>query len=133
MIIMTDKIEIRTKKSWHWQYCVVGNIVKTRIDENGVLRFGTSAFSGGTKVYLCGKYWNPSYDKIDVIGICRGKRFYVDEIPVSLIENVRCSRAFNPSVLEIMNNWEFWNLWWDNTEDDRKATEEFVKKWNTEA
>ena len=31
-----------------WRYAVAGNIKKTRIDENGVLRYGTSAFKGNT-------------------------------------------------------------------------------------
>jgi len=28
-----------------WRYAVAGNIKKTRIDENGILRYGTPAFS----------------------------------------------------------------------------------------
>ena len=119
------------EKKYKWQYCVVGNIVKTRIDKNGVLRHGTSAFSGGTKVYLCGKYWDPSRESITVAGLCRGKRYYVDHVPVSLIENVRCQRAFNPAVLEIMNNWEFWDLWWQDTAVDKKETEQFVESWRS--
>lgn len=117
---------------WHWQYCVVGNIIKTHIDKEGVLRYGTSAFSGGTKVYLCGKLWDLERKEISVLGMCRGKRFEVNEVPVALIENVRCSRAFNPAVLEIMNNWEFANCWWENTKDDKKSTEEFVDRWRRE-
>ena len=115
----------------NWKYCVTGNIVKTHLDENGVLRYGTSAYSGGTKVYLCGKRWDPSNEKITVIGLCRGKRYYVDRIPVEFIENVRRQKAFNPAVLEIMDDWEHWDLWWQNTKEDRDATEEFVVKWNS--
>lgn len=43
-----------------FKYCVVGNIVRERIDENGVLRHGTAAFKGGTRVYIEGK--NYDYD-----------------------------------------------------------------------
>ncbi len=39
----------------NWTYCVVGNIKKTHFDEDGVLRYGTAAFSGGAKVYLSGR------------------------------------------------------------------------------
>ena len=114
-----------------WKYCVSGNIVKSYVDEDGVLRYGTSAYSGGTKVYLCGKYWSPDDERITVVGLSRGKRFYVDHIPVGLIENVRCQKAFNPAVLEIMDNWEFWDCWWQNTKEDKAATEEFVARWNS--
>ena len=115
----------------NWKYCVVGNIVKSHIDENGVLRYGTSAYSGGTKVYLCGKYWDLDNERITAVGLSRGKHFYVDHVPVGLIENVRCQKAFNPAVLEIMDNWEFGDYWWQNTNDDKEATEEFVAKWNS--
>ena len=38
----------------NWTYCVVGNIKKTHFDEDGMLRYGTAAFTGGTKVYISG-------------------------------------------------------------------------------
>ena len=41
-----------------WRYAVAGNIKKTRIDENGILRYGTSAFQGNTKVYISGRLWD---------------------------------------------------------------------------
>ena len=116
-----------------WKYCVVGNIVKTHIDENGVLRHGTSAFTGGAKVYLCGRLWPKSESSISVAGICRGKRWYVHDVPIHLIENVRCQRTFKPSVLKIMDDWEFYECWWHDTEEDRQATEEFVARWNRES
>lgn len=31
----------------NWTYCVVGNIRRTHFDEDGVLRYGTAAFTGG--------------------------------------------------------------------------------------
>ena len=37
-----------------WRYALAANIKKTRIDDNGVLRYGAAAFKGNTKVYLCG-------------------------------------------------------------------------------
>ena len=118
------------QKKWH--YCVVGNIVKTHFDENGVLRYGTSAFSGGTKVYLCGKAWDFSREDIPVIGLSRGRKFQVHDVPVNLIENVRCRRAFNPAVLEIMDDFEFSDYWWKDTEADRENAEAFVANWNHE-
>ena len=115
-----------------WKYCVIGNVVKTHVDDNGVLRYGTSSFAGGKKVYLCGVFWDFSRDTIPVIGLCRGKRYLVQDVPVNLIENVRCSRAYNPAVLEIMNNFEFWDCWWGDSKEDKKATEEFVEKWKAQ-
>ena len=41
-----------------WRYAVAGNIKKTRIDENGALKYGTATFKGNTKVYLCGRLWD---------------------------------------------------------------------------
>ncbi|MBP3447773.1 MAG: hypothetical protein J6K51_01990 [Clostridia bacterium] len=61
-----------------WKYCVVANIVKTRIDENGILRYGTPAFTGGSKVYLCGKIWNRNRNGISALGLNRGKRYFVE-------------------------------------------------------
>lgn len=29
-----------------------------------------------------------------------------------------------------MNDFEFYDYWWDNTEESKKETEKFVKKWN---
>ena len=68
-----------------WRYAVAGNIKKTRIDENGILRYGTSAFKGNTKVYLSGRLWDerlPADNKkeIAVLGLSRGRRYYVDSI-----------------------------------------------------
>ena len=36
----------------NWRFGVVGNIVSERIDDEGILRYGTEAFTGGTKVYF---------------------------------------------------------------------------------
>ena len=118
------------EKKKNWKYCVVGNISKSHVDENGTLRYGTAAFSGGTKVFLCGRFWNPTGNTIEVAGLSRGKCYYVDTVPVHLIENVRPSRAYKPAVLEIMGDWEHADLWWHNTREDKQATEDFVVKWN---
>ncbi len=112
-----------------WKYCVVGNIVKTHIDDAGILRNGTPAYRGGAKVYLCGKYWSPLLETITVIGLSRGKHFYVHDVPANLIENVRCSRVYNPAIVELMDDWEFHDCWWQNTLDEKKATEIFVAQW----
>ena len=113
-----------------WQYCVVGNIVKTHIDETGVLRYGTVAYSGGTKVYLCGRIWDAERHTITVIGRIRKSRKHgVSDPQVALIENVRVSKVFHPAVLAIMNNPEFQDGWWDNTPEDRADAEAFVAAW----
>ena len=110
-----------------WRYCVVGNIVETRIDENGILRYGTSAFTGGTKVYLCGKYWDEAYKTITVIGLNRFRKIAVSDVPPSAIINVRCQRTFKSRVLEIMDNFEFRDCWWGNTKKKRNQLSFLLK------
>ncbi len=117
-----------------WRYAVVGNIKKTRIDGNGVLRYGTSTFKGNTKVYLSGRLWDerlPGDNKkeIAVLGLCRGRKYYVDSVSVDLIENVRLTRVYKPKVLEIMSNFEFADCWWGNTQAERNDASAFVKRW----
>ena len=117
-----------------WRYAVAGNIKKTRIDENGILRYGTSAFKGNTKVYLCGRLWDerlPGENKtnISVVGLSRGGRYYVDYVPIELIENLRLTRVYQPQVLEIMSNFEFSHCWWGNTQEERDDASAFLKKF----
>lgn len=114
-----------------WKYCVVGNIVRTHLDESGVPRYGTLTYRGGSKVFLEGKYWQPDWETIRVLGLCRGNRWLVKDVPVELIEHVRVSRVYKPRVLEIMNNFEFEDCWWKNTAEGKKEAEEFVSAWNT--
>ena len=118
-----------------WKYAVAGNIKKSHIDENGILRYGTSAFKGNTKVYLCGRLLderlpNENRKEISVLGLCRGRRYYVDSVPIDLIENVRLTRVYKPTVLKIMSDWEFADGWWGNTQEECDDALAFVKRWN---
>lgn len=113
-----------------WKYCVVGNIVKTHIDAEGILRCGSPQYTGGTKVYLSGRHWDRTLPRICVLGLNRCRKYQVNDIPVELIENVRCGRTFKPSVLNVMNDLEFRECWWHDTNEDRKAVREFAKMWN---
>lgn len=113
----------------NWRYCVVGNIVRTRIDKDGIFRYGTSAFTGGTKVYLSRNFFEYPRDEISVIGLNRFKRYQVVEVTPECIENIRCSKTYKPSVLSLMSDWEFLNCWWDNTPEDKRSAEEFVRRW----
>jgi len=113
-----------------WKYCVVGNIKKTHYDDNGLLRYGTAAFTGGTKVYLCGRLWDKKGTHIDALGLNRRKYLQVVRTDISHIENVRVSRTFKPTVIGIMNDFEFYDCWWGNTFQDKKEVEDFVKWWN---
>lgn len=116
----------------HWRYAVVGNIVKTpHPDSEGIIRYGTPAFSGGTKVYLAGKTWDFDKKTIEVVGLCRGKKYQVHSVPVIMIENVRCGKAYTPHVTDIMSDFESWWCWWERTKKDKKATENFVAKWHS--
>ena len=116
-----------------WRYAVVGNIKKTRSDENGILRYGTSAFKGNAKVYLCGRLWDerlPDKNKteIAVLGLSRGGRYYVDSVPIKLIENLRITRVYTPKVLDIMSDFEFYDGWWGNTQEERDDASAFLKR-----
>ena len=103
-----------------WRHCAIGNIVKTYVDANGVLKYGTKVFSGRTKVFLCGKYWSEASETISVIGRNRFGRNVVEDIPVASIENVRLKKVYRPAILRIMNNWEFSNDWWGDTKEDKE-------------
>lgn len=114
-----------------WKYCVVGNIVKTHGDENGALRYGTPAFTGGTKVYLCGKLWDSGRDTIEVLGLSRAKRWYVADVEPCLIENVRWQRTFKPSALNMMSIHEYADRWWHDTKEDKDEVKAFAAWWNS--
>ena len=116
-----------------WRYAVAGNIKKTRIDENGILRYGTVAFKGNTKVYLCGRLWDERLPdeyktEISVLGLSRGGKYYVDSVPFELLENLRITRVYTPKVLRMMSNFEFYECWWGNTQEERDDASAFLKR-----
>lgn len=117
-----------------WKWAVVGNIQETRIDENGILRYGTSAYKGNTRVYLSGHLWEERLPgpktNIMVIGLSRSRKYYADVIPVHLIKNVRLTQVYKPQVLTMMNDFEYCECWWGNTQEDRDDAAAFVKRWN---
>ena len=76
----------------NWTYCVVGNIKKTRFDEVGVLRYGTAAFTGGTKVYLHGRIWDRSRSHIDALGLNRRNEHKLKMYDVKKFSSRRCLR-----------------------------------------
>ena len=106
---------------------MVGNIVKERIDEKGVLRHGTAAFKGGTRVYIEGKGLLGT-NVVRVLGLNRFRRYAFDYIPVEQIENVRFTKTYKPRVLELMYEYEeFW--WWNNTDEDGLDAKQFAANW----
>ncbi len=111
------------------KYCVIGNIVKEHVDENGILRHGTASFPGGRKVYISKDLWE---DSVFVLGLNRYKSRYVyDRIPLDRIESIRYSKTFKPRVLELMeNNSEFLNTWWTHKDSDLEETIQFVRTIN---
>lgn len=124
-------VEIQQKPSaQEWRYGVAGNITKTHYDEQGVLRYGSSAFCGGAKVYLCGKNWEKGQGKIGVIGLDRCKRIAFTDVQPELIENVRGTKVYKPSVLNLMGEHEYSEAWWDNTPAAKKDIARFLKMWN---
>jgi len=117
-----------------WRYAVVGNIKKTHIDENGILRYGTAALKGNSRVYIYGKNLEerlPDRDmsEITVLGISRSRREYFDTVPVELIENVRLTRVYKPRILELMSNFEYADGWWGCSQEARNDASAFVRWW----
>ena len=113
-----------------WKYCAIGNIAETHLDEEGMLRRGTKAFAPGTKVYLYGKYWHASDTDITVIGLNRFGHYALETVPVEWIENVRLSKVYRQTVLNIMYNWESDDCWWGHFKRDKKDVERFIALWN---
>jgi hypothetical protein len=115
-----------------WRYAVAGNIKKTRIDEDGILRYGTKVFKGNTKIYIFGRWVEDSLienkTEIPVLGLSRGGRYLVDRVPLDCIENFRITRVYTPQVLDIMANWEFNSRWWGNTQAERDDASAFLKR-----
>ena len=128
-----DDNNIHLQEEPEWKHAAVGNIVKERIDENGELKHGTREFSGGTKLYLEGKYWREGDKTICVIGLGRNGRYRLADVSVRHIENVRLQRVYRPAVLKFMDSFEFWQDWWHDKAEDRKAVKEFVRRWNSYA
>ncbi len=116
----------------NWRFCVVGNIVKQHVDHEGVMRYGTKAFSGGTKVYIDDTTYGLNEGAITVIGRNRFGKIAIESVEISLIENVRSQRVYTPKVLEIMDHLECCEGWaWrGRTAADRRAVEAFAKAWN---
>ena len=116
-----------------WRYAVTGNIKKEHIDENGILRYGTVAYKGNTKVYLCGRNWDerlPGTNKthICVLGLSRGGRYYDENVPIALIENLRITRVYKPTVLGLMADPEYSEGWWGNTQAERDDASAFLMR-----
>ena len=109
-----------------WKYCVVGNIVKERIDDNGILRHGTVAFRPGTRIYLEGKYHYGN--KIRVLGLNRFGRYACEYIPLDQIENVRFTKTYKPKVIELMYEYEEF-CWWNNSDEDGLDAKQFATNW----
>ena len=116
-------------KETEWRFGVAGNIVRNHLDENGVQRFGTKAFSGGTKVYIDGKNWDGNANRIAVIGKNRFGRYLIETLPIDLIENVRPQRIFTPAILRVLDKEDIvdgWH-WWGRTAADRKEAKAFAE------
>ena len=133
-IIFVDGEEMRYDPEKKWRYAVVGNIKKTHIDKEGILRHGTLTYKGNTKVYISGRLLeerlpDDNRTEITVLGISRGNRYYVESTPIDLIEYVRLTRVYSPRVLDIMYDREFEDGWWGNTQSERNDAVAFVKRW----
>ena len=126
------KGEVTMEAKQNWTYCVVGNIKKTHYDTDGTLRYGTAAFTGGTKVYISGRIWDRTRDHINALGLTRGNRWEVIWTDVSQIENLRCQKVFQPTVLGFMDHFEYRDGWWGKSKREKEDAENFVKWWNSQ-
>ena len=118
----------------NWKWAVAGNIQKTRIDENGVLRYGTAAFKGNAKVYLSGHAWDERLSgenktEIAVLGLGRNGRYQFQNVPIELIENLRVTKVYTPTIVEMMGYHEDCECWWGNTQEDRDDASAFLKRF----
>ena len=112
-----------------WKYCVVGNIVRERVDENGVHRYGTPAFKGGARVYLAGKDYELNREGIITFGLNRYRRYEYVYTKKEHIENVRFARVYKPKIVDSMYEDEGWNGWWDNSDEDGMDAKQFAASW----
>lgn len=113
----------------NWRYCVAGDIVRTRIDEDRVFRYGTLELFGNAKVYLSRNYFEDPGDEVSIIGQNISNQYQVVKVAADCIENIRCSQTYKPPVLNIMGDSEYSGCWWDNTPEDKQSAEEFVRLW----
>ena len=101
-----------------WLWCLVGNIVKSHeFGEKHEIKSGTKHFSSGTKVFVNLIYGGMGHERIQVIGLPRYGRNYIEVIvPREHVENFRIQKVFKPAVLKRMeaSNYE----WWGKTDKD---------------
>jgi len=93
------------------RWCLVGNIVKTRLAGVGSVeeKHGAPHFSGGTKVYCLPAQWGDGYEKIVVVGKHRGSRRFVKMvIPSSWVTNWRAQAVYSPAVLSFIQDGQNW-------------------------
>lgn len=114
----------------YWRFCVVGNIVKTHADEEGITRYGTKAFTGGTKVYMPGRRWEEDWDGILAIGRNRFGRYALEDVPLELLENIRFQIVFKTPVLNIILGEEAVDGWdcWGRTAADKREAKAFAAR-----
>lgn len=109
------------------KYCVIGNIVKERLDGEGNIKYGTASFPGGRKIYITRQFCERG---VLVYGLNRYKSKYVREwVPLSCLENIRPAKEFSPRVLELMrwsNYTEGGDLWFSFRKSDQAETVQYA-------
>lgn len=125
------EIQNDNKSIWdeygEWRYCITANIIGEHYDDEGVLWRGTKEYPSGRKVYISNSFWLDE-GTVVVGGRNRFKSKYEFIcVPLKLLENIRLSRTFEPTVIDIMGNFEFYNMWWLNTPKDKRDIREYYK------
>lgn len=116
----------------NWRFCAVGNIKPQHTDANGTVRYGTKAFSGGSKIYICDTTLDLHSECITVLGRNRFSRYVIEGVPIDLLENIRIQSILKPTVLEIMdylNAADGWT-WRGRTSQDKKEINAFIERVN---
>ncbi|SOC16445.1 hypothetical protein [Pseudobutyrivibrio ruminis] len=112
------------------KYCVVANIKSdSYCDKNGFIRYGTKVFPAGRKIYLSRRLWK---NGVVAMGLNRYKsRYDTDTVPLDLVENIRVTRTFKPSILIKMGFCdEYIDMWWSHRAEDFKRAQEYAEMLN---
>ena len=90
-------------------YCLVGNIIEERVNQQQETIKGTKHFSPGTKVYCYPPQWGDGYENIKVIGKHRKSfKMVTMIIPSKFVTNWRLKSVYDPFIVKEMNKNDGW-------------------------
>ena len=100
-----------------YRWCVVGNIIETRIDEEtGTVYHGTKLFPPKGRVYIYPDQGD-DLDEVSIIGRARKSHTLAEDVvPLKFIEDLRIQKEYHPYILDYMDHHSF--LWYTNSKAD---------------